>query len=176
MYCHTVPPYVDSVTTTPNTCWQSGRSLAASLSCQYHKTDTGMICALNGLLTLSNLYIIHTQTWSTVVYTVLDMETTSTKIYDRKYLPLNQSSWNLKIYRSIVKVLFMLDTGPFRIFCLRWTARSWEIQKVYNCFPYMHNSCWNLWQIYMYSIFCLIRPLPVNYWDFPLCLKTRTVK
>jgi len=36
------------VTTTLSTCWQSGRSLAASLPYQYHKTDNGMICALNG--------------------------------------------------------------------------------------------------------------------------------
>jgi len=36
------------VTTTPSTCWQSGRSLAASLPYQHHKTDNSMICALNG--------------------------------------------------------------------------------------------------------------------------------
>jgi hypothetical protein len=41
--------------------------------------------------------------------TVLNMETTYTKIYDRKYLPLNLSSWNLTICRSIVKVLSTQD-------------------------------------------------------------------
>lgn len=51
--CH-VLPYTAAimctlyVTTTPSTCWQSGRSLAASLPYQYHKSDNGMICALNG--------------------------------------------------------------------------------------------------------------------------------
>ena len=95
--------------------------------------------------------------------TVLDMETTYTKIYDRKYLPLNLSSWNLTICRSIVKVLSTQGAGPFRTFCVRQTASSWEIHKAYDCFPYMHSSYWNLWLMHMYSMFCLIQPLPINY-------------
>lgn len=107
--------------------------------------------------------------------TVLDMETTYTKIYDRKYLPLNLFSWNLTVCRSIVKVLSTLDIGPFRLFCVHWTARSREIHKVYDRFPYTHNSYWNLWLMHMYSIFYLIQPLPINYLDLPLCLKTVSV-
>jgi len=103
------------------------------------------------------------------------METTYTKIYDRKYLPLNLFSWNLTIFRSIAKVLSTPDTGPFRIFCLHRAAKSWEIH-VYDRFPYTHNSYWNLWLMHMYSIFCLIQPLPINYWNLPLYLKTISVK
>lgn len=80
-----------------------------------------MICALNGELTLDKLYIIKAQTWSTLVWYSFRQGNYLHKIYDRKYLPLNLS-WNLTICRSIIKVLFTLDTGLFRTVCVRRTA------------------------------------------------------
>lgn len=108
--------------------WLSGRSLATSLTYQYQKTDTGMICSLNELLTYFGQFIHNSYTGleqSGLVHNQILKLPTQNFMIESTCLQ-KTALLDLTTYRSIIKVLFTLHTS-FQNHLHVWNCQKLQI-------------------------------------------------